>query len=195
MGGSGGIVALQGILDNEPARLRFEGLQKVLAKNPGVTLLDQQTANWDRSQAFPIVQAWLAEYGDKIKGIWAANDDMALGALEALRAVHLDGKIPIVGNDGIPEALQAIAKGDMTATVSSDPFYQGSIGLAMGYCVLTGQAPSQTTWTKEQRDFNQKLVVITKDNAQQYMGTPPASAYAGDWACDKLWNRDTGFAN
>jgi ribose transport system substrate-binding protein len=195
MGGQGGIVALQGILENKPAQLRYDGLQKVLAENPGVTLLDQQTANWDRSQAFPIVQAWLSKYGDKIKGIWAANDDMALGAIEALRAQGLAGKIPVVGVDGIPEAIQAVKKGEMVATVSSDAYYQGSIGLAMGYCVLTGQAPSPAKWTNEQRNFNLRLITITAENVDQYLNPPPASAYAGDWACDKIWSRDTGPAD
>ena len=195
MGGKGGIVALQGILDNLPAQLRFKGLQDVMAKNPGVTLLDQQTANWDRSQAFPIMQAWLAKYGDKINAVWAANDDMALGALEALRAAGLAGKIQVVGADGIPEAIQAIAKGEMTATVSTDAYYQGSIGLAMGYCILTGQTPLPKQWTNEQRDFNLRLITITKDNVQQYLNPPPASAYVNDWACDKLWSRDTGPAD
>jgi ribose transport system substrate-binding protein len=195
MNGQGGVVALQGILDNKPAQLRFAGLQKVLAGSPGVTLLDQQTANWDRSQAFPIVQAWLSKYGDKIKAIWAANDDMALGAVEALRAQGLAGKIPVVGADGIPEAIQAVKTGEMTATVSSDAYYQGSIGFAMGYCVLTGQTPAPVKWTNEQRNFNLRLITITKDNVDQYLNPPPASAYAGDWACDKLWSRDTGAAD
>jgi ribose transport system substrate-binding protein len=195
MGGQGGIVALQGILDNKPAQLRFAGLQKVLAANPKVKLLDQQAANWDRSQAFPIVQAWLSKYRDKIKGIWAANDDMALGAIEALRAQGLAGKIPVVGVDGIPEAIQAVKKGEMVATVSSDAYYQGSIGLAMGYCVLTGQAPPPDKWTKEHRDFNLRLITITASNVDKYLNPPPASAYADDWACDKLWSRDTGPAD
>ena len=104
-------------------------------------MLAEQPANWDRRAAFPIMQAWLAKFGASIRGVWAANDDMALGALEALRAAGLAGRIPVVGVDGIPEAIAAIGRGELTATVSSDAFYQGSIGLAMGVCVLTGQAP------------------------------------------------------
>ncbi|HEY1720351.1 MAG TPA: sugar ABC transporter substrate-binding protein [Magnetospirillaceae bacterium] len=195
MGGEGGIVALQGILDNKPAQLRFAGLKKVIAANSKVTLLDQQTANWDRTQAFPIVQAWLAKYGDKIKGIWAANDDMALGAVEALRAAGLAGKIPVVGADGIPAAIEAVSKGEMVATASTDAYYQGSIGFAMGYCVLTGQVPPPKQWTNEHRDFYLRLITITKDNVNQYLKPPPASAFAGDWACDKIWSRDTGAAS
>jgi len=194
MGGSGGIVALQGRLDTDPAQKRFAGLQQVLKDNPKVVLLDQQTANWDRTASFPIMQTWLSKYGDKIKGVWAANDDMALGALEALRAAGLAGKIPVVGVDGIPEAIAATNKGEMIATVSSDAFYQGSIGLALGYCVLTGQTPLPKDWPKDKRDFYLKLLVITKSNAAQYMKEPEAAAYVGTWECDKLWSRSTGPA-
>ena len=120
---------------------------------------------------------------------------MALGAVEALRAQGLAGKIPVVGVDGIPEAIQAVKTGEMTATVSSDAYYQGSIGLAMGYCVLTGQAPMPAKWTNEQRNFYLRLITISKDNVDQYLNPPPASAYAGDWDCNKLWSRDTGPAD
>jgi ribose transport system substrate-binding protein len=194
IGGEGGIVALQGRLDTDPAQKRFAGLQQILKDNPKVELLDQQTANWDRTASFPIVQTWLSKYGDKIKAVWAANDDMALGALEALRAAGLAGKIPVVGVDGIPEAIQAIDKGEMIATVSSDAFYQGSIGLAMGYCVITGQTPPPKGWPKEHRDFYLKLVVITKANASQYLKEPEAASYADTWECDKLFSRSTGPA-
>ena len=194
IGGKGGIVALQGRLDTDPARKRFAGLQQVLKSKPDVKLLDQQTANWDRTAAFPIMQTWLAKYGSQIKAVWAANDDMALGALEALRAAGLAGKIPVVGVDGIPEAIDAIAKGEMIATMSSDAYYQGSIGLAMGVCVLTGQVPLPKTWPKEKREFYLRLQVITKDNAMQYRSAPQASAYVSDWDCANLWNRSTGKA-
>ena len=148
---------------------RFAGLKQVLKSVPNLRLLDQQAANWDRTAAFPIMQTWLARYGNQIRGVWAANDDMALGALEALRAAGLAGRIPVVGVDGIPEAIEAIRKGEMIATVSSDAYYQGSIGLAMGVCVLTGQVPLPKTWPKEKREYYLKLQVITKDNATRYL--------------------------
>ncbi len=194
MQGKGGIVALQGRLDTDPARKRFAGLQQVLKDSPDVKLLDHQTANWDRTAAFPVVQTWLAKYGPQITAIWAANDDMALGALEALRAAGLAGKIPVVGVDGIPEAVAAIGRGEMTATVSSDAYYQGSIGLAMGVCVLTGKLPLPREWPKEKREFKLRLQVITKGNAPQFHGDPQASGYAAEWDCGNLWSRSTGKA-
>jgi ribose transport system substrate-binding protein len=194
MKGQGGIVALQGRLDTDPARKRFAGLQQVLKDSPGIKLLDQQTANWDRTAAFPVMQTWLARYGKQITAVWAANDDMALGALEALRAAGLAGRIPVVGVDGIPEAVGAIARGEMTATVSSDAYYQGSIGLAMGVCVLTGKLPPPSAWPKEKREFQLRLQVITKDNAAQFQGEPQLAAYAAEWDCGQLWSRSTGPA-
>jgi ribose transport system substrate-binding protein len=194
MGNKGAIVALQGRLDTDPARKRFAGLQQVLAQTPGVTLLDQQAANWDRTAAFPTMRAWLARYGDRITGVWAANDDMALGAIEALRAAGLAGKVPVVGVDGIPEAIDAIERGEMTATVSSDALYQGSIGLAMGLCVLTGQQPPPRAWTEERRDFNLALREITRDTVSRYRGDPPAAELAREWDCASLWKRSTGKA-
>jgi ribose transport system substrate-binding protein len=194
IGGKGGIVALQGRLDTDPARKRFAGLQQVLKTSPEVKLLDQQTANWDRTAAFPVMKTWLAKYGSRISAVWAANDDMALGALEALRAAGLAGKIPVVGVDGIPEAIAAVDKGEMTATVSSDAAYQGSIGLAMGVCVLTGQVPAPKAWPAEKRDFYLQLQVITKDNVRQFGAEPQASAYEADWSCANLWKRSTGKA-
>lgn len=195
IGGKGGIVALQGKLDVDPAQKRFAGLKDVLKDHPDVQLLDDQTANWDRTKAFPIVQTWLAKHGDNIKGIWAANDDMAFGALEALRAAGLAGKIPVVGVDGVAEAVAAVDKGEMVATVSSDGYYQGSIGLAMGVCVLTGQVPPPKQWKKEDREFYLKLVLINKSNAAQFLKEPDAKAYvASDWQCDKIFARNTGPA-
>lgn len=194
MGGRGGVVALQGRLDTDPARNRFAGLLEVLKDTPGVALLDQQAANWDRTAAFPIMQTWLAKYGDRITGVWAANDDMALGALEALRAAGRAGKIPIVGVDGIPEAIAAIQKGEMLSTVSSDAYYQGSIGLAMGVCVLTGQVPPPSSWPADKREFYLKLAVITRNNASQFLREPQLSDYVNDWQCDHLWSRSTGKA-
>ena len=78
MGGSGGIVALGGILSNVPAIERKAGLDEALAENPDVELLDFQVANWDPNQAYDITSAWVTRFGDDIKGIWAANDGMGI---------------------------------------------------------------------------------------------------------------------
>ncbi len=104
MGGKGKIVALQGLLANVPAVQRFNGLKKALAEYPNIQLLADQTAEWDRTKAFNVMEAFLAKYPD-IGGVWAANDNMGLGALEALRAAKKNKKILSSGIDGTSEAI------------------------------------------------------------------------------------------
>ena len=132
MGGKGGIVALGGIEFNVPAIERKKGLDQALAANPDVKLLDFQVANWQAEAAHDKMAAWLTQFGDNIKGVWAANDDMGLAAVEALRAEGKAGKVPVTGIDGIKLAVEAIIKGEMAGTVAWDPYWQGGMGLSIG---------------------------------------------------------------
>jgi ribose transport system substrate-binding protein len=182
MGGSGGIIALQGILDNVPAKQRFAGLEKALGENPNIQLLDQQTAEWNRNKAFQVTQTLLTKHGNKVKGVWAANDDMALGALQALKAAGLQGKVPIVGVDAVPEALQEIKSGTSgyVATVSSDAYWQGGAGLALAFQAATGELDVGSQDAKN-RAFYGKQFVIDKSNVEQYLTTPDPATYSEDW--------------
>src|SRR5260370_4746736 len=127
-GGSGGIVGLGGIISNTPAIQRKQGLEKALAANPNVKLLDFQEAHWKASEALTITGTWLTKVGNDIKGIWAANDDMASGELEALRAKGLNGKIPVSGTDGIMLAVEAVESGEMAADPSLETPSAGGEG-------------------------------------------------------------------
>ena len=189
MGGKGNIVAIQGILDNVPAIGRFAGLKAALAANSSVTMLDQQTANWDRKTAFTMMQTWLTKYPNQINGVWAANDDMALGALEALRSAGLAGKVPVVGVDATPDGLAAVAKGEMVATVASDAYWQGSAPFAMGVQVLTGKL-AVASLSNDKREFYGKTTLITKDNVAQFQAPADPASYAADWA--DPWARASG---
>jgi len=191
MGGSGGIIALQGILDNVPAQQRYAGLEKALAENPDIQLLDQQTAEWNRNEAFQVTQTLLAKNSGNVKGIWAANDDMALGAIEALKAAGLAGQVPIVGVDAVPEALEAVQAGDAgyAATVSSDAFWQGGAGLALAYQAATGEYDVANA-PDEDRAFYGEQFVITPENVAEFTTPPTAEDLADDFA-DPL-ARNTG---
>src|SRR5258705_11012061 len=131
MGGKGGICALGGIESNVPAIERKAGLMEALKANPGVQLLDMQVANWSATEALQKTNAWLTQFGNKIGGIWAANDDMGLAAVEALRADGRAGKVPGTGIDGIPLAVEAILKGEMGGNVAPDPLWHGGMGPAI----------------------------------------------------------------
>ncbi|MDO9456443.1 sugar ABC transporter substrate-binding protein [Nocardioides sp.] len=188
IGGSGGIIALQGILDTAAAKDRFAGLEASLAENPDVELLDQQTANFSRAEALEVTKTLLAKHGDDIKGIWTANDDMALGALEALKAAGKEGEVAVVGIDAVPDALTAIQDGTMTATVSSDGPWQGGIGLAIGYCVATGELAVEDIPT-EDRAWYAEQFLIDADNVADFID--PATDES-DFACDNVFSRSQG---
>ncbi|MDI1460890.1 sugar ABC transporter substrate-binding protein [Catellatospora sp. KI3] len=188
VGGSGGIIALQGVLDTAAAKDRFAGLQVSLKNNPGVQLLDQQTANFSRAEALTVTKTLLAKHGDKVKGIWAANDDMALGALEALQQTGRTGKVAVVGIDAVPDAVKAVQGGTMTATVSSDGTWQGAIGLAIGFCVATGKLQVKDI-AAASRAFFAEQFLITKDNAADF-AQPKTNP--SDFECGNVFKRVAG---
>ncbi|MFD6447187.1 sugar ABC transporter substrate-binding protein [Promicromonospora sp. NPDC060204] len=187
IGGSGGIIALQGILDTGAAKDRFAGLEESLAANPDVELLDDQTANFSRAEALEVTKTLLTKHGDDVKGIWAANDDMALGALEALQQAGRDD-VAVVGIDAVPDALTAIEDGTMTATVSSDGPWQGGIGLAIGYCVATGELAAEDIADEDRAWFAEQFL-IEQDNVADFVSPETDEA---DFACDNLFSRSQG---
>ncbi len=189
MGGKGGIVALGGIESNVPAIERKAGLMQALKDNPGVELLDMQVANWSATEALEKTNAWLTQFGDKIGGIWAANDDMALAAVEALRADGRASKVPVTGIDGIQLAVEAVLKGEMAGTVAWDPFWQGGMGLAIGYNAKTGKFdPAKEP--KEHREFYGTGVTITSENAQAFYDSNIKAEPTLDW--NDIWGRASG---
>ncbi len=186
MGGEGGIVAIGGILSNVPAIERKLGLDNAIAKTNGkVQLLDFQPADWNEQKAFDIMQAWLTRFGTDIKGVFAANDGMGMGALEALRQNGLAGSVPVVGIDGIEAALDAIEAGEFAGTVAWDPLWTGGMGLAIPYAHLTGKIDI----TKEphgHREMYGTGIIVTADNVKDYRSKPPTVDF------DDLWGKVTG---
>ncbi len=86
MGGEGGVVHLGGIPANIPAIERLNGLKVAMKDYPKIELLDSQPADWDTTKAAELMSSYLTKYGDKIKGVHCANDNMAYGVLQALKA-------------------------------------------------------------------------------------------------------------
>ena len=137
--GKGKILALQGQLGNDSAVERYEGLNKALAEYPDIELLDTQVANWSSQEALKTTETWLAKYGEDIDGIWCANDHMAIGALQALKAKGLNGKVKLCGVDGVSAALDAIEAGDIVCTVANNGYLQGGYGASFAYQAYTGK--------------------------------------------------------
>ena len=88
-------------------------------------LLAQQTAQWDRAKGMSLMEIWIQSYGNQINAVFAHNDEMALGAIKALTDSGLKDKILVVGIDAITDALQAMNKGTLDATVFQNAQQQG----------------------------------------------------------------------
>lgn len=137
LGGQGNVVVLQGPLGQSGMTNRQKGIDNVLAQNPGIKVLAQDTANWKRDEAVNKMKNWISAYGDQIDGVISQNDDMGLGALQALKEA---GKtVPIVGIDGIEDGLKAVESGEFIGTMLQNGTVELSAGLAVAQAVAKGE--------------------------------------------------------
>ncbi len=118
LGNEGNVVILEGPLGQSAQIQRREGNLKAIEAQPGIKVLEMQTANWSRAEALSRMENWLVTYGDKIDGVIGQNDEMALGAIEAIKARSVDpSTVPIAGIDGITDALLAVQSGDLSFSI------------------------------------------------------------------------------
>jgi ribose transport system substrate-binding protein len=143
----GSIIAIQGMLSNNAAIGRFQGLQKALKETPGVKLVQWEAADWDTNKAYEITKQLLAAHPDTA-GVWSANDNMALGAVAALKEAGLAGKVKVSGTDGVPDAFDAIKDGTMSSTEYDDARYQAQLGLSMALAAKQGALDVKATPAK-----------------------------------------------
>ena len=160
MGEEGGVGILMGILANEGAVQRTAGNRNILDQYPGIEILAEETGNWQPDQGMAIAENWITLFGDRLNAILANNDEMALGAIEALRAAGRDDVI-VMGVDAIPSALDLVVAGDMAATVLQDATGQGGGAMDKAAAILGGASPAAVTWI----DF----VLITPANVADFM--------------------------
>ena len=191
MNGSGGIVGIGGIPSNNPAIERHQGLLNAMQDHPDTELLDYQAADWDTQKANGIMSSYLTRFGDDIKGVFCANDTMAFGAIEALRAEGMAGVIPVVGYDGTPQAIELILKGEMGATVYTDPPWAGGIACALSYHAAVGTfKPSDEP--KGHREFFGPAIVVTSENVADFKATHIDGTPDVDW--NDFWGPTTPAA-
>jgi len=181
MGGEGKIFVLQGMLGNTAAIDRYEGLQQALAANPNIEVVADDTANWATSEALTLVETWLTQYPD-VKGIWCANDNMVSGALQALDAAGLKGKVSVVGIDANTDVVNEVAAGNVVATVSSNGYLQGGYTLAICYAAWIGQI-DPATMPIEYREFATPATVITAANVVEFQASSPSFDFTDIFWC------------
>ena len=152
-GGNVGI--LMGMLTQEAAIMRTKGVEDFFAGKENFNVIRKQTGLWQRAQGMMVMENWLNS-GDKIDVVIANNDDMALGAIQALQAAGKLKDTIVVGVDATPDGLMAIENGSLTATVFQDGGGQarGAIDAAMN--AVQGKPFEKVTWIPAE--------LVTKDN-------------------------------
>jgi inositol transport system substrate-binding protein len=155
------IVNLQGQSGASPAIDRNKGLHNVLDKaGPNYKIVFEQTANFKRDDGLKITESALAGMSAPPQVINAANDDMALGAIEAVKARNLKGVV-IIGFDALPEALAKVRDGELTATIEQFPGKQSATGInIMADFLKSGKKPAQQVTLLTP-------VAITKENLSE----------------------------
>jgi ribose transport system substrate-binding protein len=155
LGGKGNIVILQGPLGQSGELDRSKGIEQTLAKYPDIKVLAKDTANWKRDEAVNKMKNWISGFGPQVNGVVAQNDDMGLGALQALKESGRSD-VPIVGIDGIEDGLNAVKSGEFIGT----SLQNGTVELSAGLAVANALAK------KEQVNTEPVYIMpaITKDN-------------------------------
>ncbi|MCW2689719.1 MAG: LacI family transcriptional regulator [Mycobacterium sp.] len=138
LGGRGNIVVLQGPLGGSGEINRGKGIDQVLAKYPDIKVLAKDTANWKRDEAVNKTKNWISSFGPQINGVVSQNDDMGLGALQALKEAGRTD-VPIVGIDGIEDGLNAVKSGEFIGTSLQNGTVELSAGLAVADALVKGQ--------------------------------------------------------
>ncbi|HTN53087.1 MAG TPA: D-ribose ABC transporter substrate-binding protein, partial [Anaeromyxobacter sp.] len=142
-GAKGKVVELEGIPGSSAARDRGQGFNAALkASCPGVKVVARQTANFDRAQGLSVMENVL-QAQPAIDAVFAHNDEMALGALQAIRASKRP--IKIVGFDATDDAVKAVNACEMAASVAQQPAAMGKLGVEKAAALAKGgKAPEQT---------------------------------------------------
>jgi inositol transport system substrate-binding protein len=160
LNGKGNVGILQGMLSQEAARNRTLGNEDVFARDfPNIKILTKEPANWQRDQGVSLTENWLTAYGKEINAILANNDEMALGAIAALRTAGRND-ILVFGIDGIPDAIAAIKAGTMAGSAFLDPAFEGGGVAELAYNLITGKPVKQVNLVA--------YSLITKENVSEF---------------------------
>lgn len=158
LNGKGNVVEIMGIMGTNVAQDRSKGFNEAIAKNPNMKVVAKQTANFDRAEAMKVMENIL-QANKEIDGVYAANDEMALGALEAIEASGRLDKITLIGCDAIDPAIAAIKAGKQKATIAEPPFFLGKNAVLTALKVIKGE--------KVDKKVILDSTLVTKDNVDK----------------------------
>jgi len=179
-----GVVIIEGPIGQSAQIQRLEGNQEALAACPGIQVLEQQTANWSRAEAQTLMENWLTTHGDAIKGVIGQNDEMALGAIEAIKGAGMNtSDFAIAGIDGITDALSAVKAGEMQSILQdANAQAQGALDLAIFHAsgMPADFQPASEIWAQypdmpwnggTDAEYNVPWTPVTPENVDSLLAT------------------------
>jgi ribose transport system substrate-binding protein len=160
VGTQGKYIELLGLVGDNNTWNRSKGFHSVVDRYPGLKMVAQQSADFDRAKALEVLESLLQAHGD-INAVFCGNDAMAMGAYQALLAVGKADTVKVFGFDGADDVVRSIAEGKIMAT-----------GMQFPKVMARTAAEFADKYIKGQRDFPQKTPVavelVTKDNVARY---------------------------
>ena len=157
------IIVLQGELSNQAAVQRTKDVHDVIATEECsfMTIVEEQTANWNRQQGADLMSNWLSA-GVEFDAVVANNDEMAIGAIQAMKSAGMDLAEVIVGGvDATQDALAAMQAGDLDVTVFQNAAGQGKGALDAALALARGEAVESAVWVP--------FELVTPENIDQYL--------------------------
>ncbi|APX10746.1 sugar ABC transporter substrate-binding protein [Tateyamaria omphalii] len=164
-GKSGGATAymLMGQLSNQAAVQRSKDVEDVLGMDMCnfITLIDSQTANWSRDQAQDLMTNWISS-GEPFDAVFANNDEMAIGAIQAMKSAGISmDDVQVGGVDATPDALVSMQAGDMDVTVFQDLAGQGAGSIDTALKLAAGEDVDKTVFIP--------FKLVTPDNVSEFL--------------------------
>ena len=161
LNGKGNVIMMHGYMGQAAQIKRDKGAKEILKANPGLKLLAEQSGEWDRAKAMSLTENWIQSFGTQINAIFAQNDEMGMGVVKALEAAGLKNKIIVVSIDAIPDALQAVKRGTLDATVYQNAKEQGGKAIETAVKVAKGE--------KFEKEVLIPFQLVTKENLGEFL--------------------------
>jgi simple sugar transport system substrate-binding protein len=165
MDGKANIVELVGTIDSAPANDRYKGFREILKDYPDMKIIDSESGDFIRAKGKEVMEAFLKKHGKNINALFAHNDDMAIGAIQAIEEYGLRPgvDIKIVSVDAIREAFDAMIAGKLNATVECNPLL-GPQFFELALKVVNGEPVPKWVPSKESIYFpdNAKDILPTR---------------------------------
>lgn len=158
LGGKGEVAFLEGQPGTSAARERGKGFEEGIKAYPGIRVVARQPADFDRAKGMDVMANMLQAHRG-IGGVFAANDEMALGASKTLGAAS-GGRVKVVAFDGTPDGVRAVRDGSLTATVAQQPRLLGKQAVEWAVQAAEGRPLP--------REVKVPVVLVTRDNAARF---------------------------